>query len=254
MCTLQNAMPSGCSASPGAREPDMGCPALVQQGECWPNIAPCGTTENEMLASVQNLGVAFSQNAWAAAQQEGCLGCPDRYPKWPAKKTYQRLDTPSQFVVGEDPDFAIDETPFLQHNALPFKPPVPDKECTTREFIPHWPQGAPTVPESAAAAVPAHAAAAVPEAAAPAMPVAAAPSMLNSIGNSCRGIAYDLSNWNNLDPDMGTAEKMHHVFLRDNRPMQLLYLAGIALVVAILLYAILQGSSGDDGVFYKKLV
>ena len=139
MCSIQNNNPTGCSASPGAMLPDVGCPALVEQGECWPNQQPCGVSESEMLASVQNLGVAFSQNAWAAAQQEGCLGCPDRYPKWPAKAVRPRLDYPDYDIVGGDPDFAIDETPFLQRYSNPPKISGDTGSCKPSDFLPSWP-------------------------------------------------------------------------------------------------------------------
>ena len=305
MCSINNVSTNGCSATPGSHEKDMGCPELVQQGECWPNTEPCGITESEMLASSQNLGVAFSQNAWAAAQQEGCLGCPDRYPKWPAKKTYARINTPTQIVVGEDPDFAVDETPFIQKYTRPkiLKEAI---KCTTNKFIPTWPDDNPNgyadfsmkipngekrvdfaAPENRAAApaqmtapapaqmtaqapvpmaapvqapmaapvqapmaaqvqVPMAAQVQAPMAAPVQAPMAApkkanAEGLMNSIGNGVRGIGYDLSNWSNIQTkDLNGKSKIHHVFLRDNRFVQIIYLLLISLILSLILYYIFK--------------
>lgn len=294
MCSINNVSTNGCSATPGSHERDMGCPELVQQGECWPNTEPCGVTESEMLAYSENLGVAFSQNAWAAAQQEGCLGCPDRYPKWPAKKTYARINTPTQVVVGEDPDFAVDETPFIQKYTRPkiLKEAI---ACTTNKFIPTWPDDNPngyadfsmkiptgekkvefSVPQDRAPAAAQMTAPAPVQMAAPAPAQMTAPApvqmaapasvqmaarakpegndaegknaegLMNSIGNSVRGIGYDLSNWSNIQTkDLNGKSKIHHVFLRDNRFVQIIYLLLISLILSLILYYIFQEPSAS---------
>ena len=282
-----------------------------------------------MLAYSENLGVAFSQNAWAAAQQEGCLGCPDRYPKWPAKKTYARINTPEQLIIGEDPDFAVDETPFLQKYTRPkiLKQAI---ACTENKFIPSWPDENPNgyaefsmkndprlkkkivsfeeeksaqpprvVPDNTVPALPepqiTQPPRVVPDNTVPALPEpfvaqprgvvpgntvqtlpephlaqqrseaqprseqrvappknlqtaeAASESpgaddpglgtMLSLIGNSCRGIAYDLQNWSNIEAkDLNGKSKWHHVFFRDNRFVEILFMLLISLVLAIILY------------------
>ena len=143
---------NGCTRSPGAprSSPDVGCPALVQQGECWPNTAPCGVREPDLLAKTDLLGVPFSQNAWAAAQQEGCLGCPDRYPKWPPPTILPTLDIPHQTmavsIAEENPNFHLFETPFLQSTVeMGLKQQIPDSLSTIQSWIPSWPE-APQVP------------------------------------------------------------------------------------------------------------
>ena len=269
MCSI-NTSSNGCSATPGSREPELGCPALVQQGECWPNNEPCGTTESEMMASVENLGVAFSQNAWAAAQQEGCLGCPDRYPKWPAKKTWARIDTPQQFVVGQDPDFAIDETPYLQKYS---RPPILTGTKAPGNFIPSWPDSnnigvVPTqqplvelnnstqqiLVEKTQPTQP------LVEKKQPTQPFVEKtiqtrdvepgslkqPGLMKCIGNGCRGIAYDLANWDEL-PTTGVSDKLKHVFLRDDRETLLIYLLLISLGMALILYYLF---GNKDDVYY----
>ena len=266
MCSI-NTSSNGCSATPGSREPELGCPALVQQGECWPNNEPCGTTESEMMASVENLGVAFSQNAWAAAQQEGCLGCPDRYPKWPAKKTWARIDTPQQFVVGQDPDFAIDETPYLQKYS---RPPILTGTKAPGNFIPSWPDPnnvglvekiekpldqqplvekikQPLV-EKIIQPLDQPLGQTTPKTSEEVQDAAELkqPGLLKCIGNGCRGIAYDLANWDEL-PSKGVTDKLKHVFLRDDRETLLIYLLLISLGMALILYYLF---GNKDDVYY----
>lgn len=142
---------NGCTRSPGAPKssPDVGCPALVQQGECWPNTAPCGVREPDLLAKTDLLGVPFSQNAWAAAQQEGCLGCPDRYPKWPPPTLLPKLDIPHQTmaldIVDENPNFHLFETPFLQNSVeMGLTRQDPASSSSINSWVPSWPETPPT--------------------------------------------------------------------------------------------------------------
>ena len=142
---------NGCTRSPGAPKssPDVGCPALVQQGECWPNTAPCGVREPDLLAKTDLLGVPFSQNAWAAAQQEGCLGCPDRYPKWPPPTLLPKLDIPHQTmaldIVDENPNFHLFETPFLQNSVeMGMAKQDPASSSSINSWVPSWPEKPPT--------------------------------------------------------------------------------------------------------------
>ena len=79
MCSV----PPNCSVTPGNVNQSLGCPALIDTAPGWINNSPCGITLDREMVKADNLGTTFSQNAWAAAQEEGCLGCPNRYPSWP---------------------------------------------------------------------------------------------------------------------------------------------------------------------------
>lgn len=110
MCSV----PPACSIAPGAQNQTLGCPSLLQTGPNWTNDVPCGVTLDHAMVKADNLGVTFSQNAWAAAQQEGCLGCPNRYPTWPEPAVRAKLDFPLQAVVGMDPNFGVNDSPYVQ--------------------------------------------------------------------------------------------------------------------------------------------
>ena len=244
-----------CSASPGYEQPNPGCPSLVQQGECWPNIAPCGVTEYEQLVATDNLGVAFSENAWAAAQQEGQYPCPDRYPKWPAPKEYMELDQPQQLVTGMDPDMAIDETPYLPQRVFPlsFNDPTAYADPAAAPALPYMPMP-PGTPSLRASSVnpPSVPPVQMVRFEADANPsIEAEPSMdqhfFPLIGYGLRGIWYHLRHYSQV-PGHSFFSKMHFIFLAENRWKALVFALVSAALLAVVLYLLL--SSG--GPFAKK--
>lgn len=242
-----------CSASPGYEQPNPGCPSLVQQGECWPNIAPCGVTEYEQIVAADNLGVAFSENAWAAAQQEGQYPCPDRYPKWPAPKEYMELDQPEQLVTGMDPDMAIDETPYLQQRVFPltFDDPSAFADPAAAPALPYMP----VAPGSASL----RAGPVNPPSTPPVQMVrfdadtdrAGEPSLdqhfFPLIGYGLRGIWYHLRHFNQVPRDSFFG-KLQFVFLAENRWKALVFALLSTLLLAIVLYLLLA----NGGPFSKK--
>jgi hypothetical protein len=238
-----------CSASPGYEQPNPGCPSLVQQGECWPNIAPCGVTQYEQIVATDNLGVAFSENAWAAAQQEGQYPCPDRYPKWPAPKEYMELDQPQQLVTGMDPDMAIDETPYLQQRVFPvaYNDPAEFADPAAAPALPYMPMppGSPSLRASPVNP--------------PSMPpmqnpvqmvrfeadTTGEPSMdqhfFPLIGYGIRGIWYHLSNYSQVPQD-SFFSKLHFIFLAENRWKAIVFALISAILLALLLYLLLSNN------------
>ena len=74
----------------------------------------CGMNEQQAMANANKVNAAFSQYAWAAAQQEGCLACPQRLPTWPPEFQYPQDSKVPDEVVGVDPNFGITDTPFYQ--------------------------------------------------------------------------------------------------------------------------------------------
>ena len=110
MCSV----PPNCSVTPGNVNQSLGCPALIDTAPGWINNSPCGMTLNREMVKADNLGTTFSQNAWAAAQEEGCLGCPNRYPSWPEPAVRPQLDIPFQAAVGTDPNFAVNDSPYVE--------------------------------------------------------------------------------------------------------------------------------------------
>ena len=109
MCSI----PPNCSVSPGASNGNMGCPGLMATGPNWTNSTPCGINLDQEMVKADNLGTTFSQNAWASAQQEGCLGCPNRYPQWPEPAVRPQLEIPIQATVGNDPNFGVNDAPYV---------------------------------------------------------------------------------------------------------------------------------------------
>lgn len=149
MCSV----PPACSIAPGAQNESLGCPSLLQTGPNWTNNVPCGVTLDHAMVKADNLGTTFSQNAWAAAQQEGCLGCPNRYPTWPEPAVRGRLDIPLQAVVGMDPNFAVNDSPYLQpvsfypdnypgtpNNPMNVPGNNPPVAMHLNKILPHWPE------------------------------------------------------------------------------------------------------------------
>jgi len=149
MCSV----PPACSIAPGAQNQTLGCPSLLQTGPNWTNDVPCGVTLDHAMVKADNLGVSFSQNAWAAAQQEGCLGCPNRYPTWPEPAVRAKLDFPLQAVVGMDPNFGVNDSPYVQplsfypdnypgtpNNPLNVPGNSPPIVMKLEKNLPQWPQ------------------------------------------------------------------------------------------------------------------
>ena len=260
MCSV----PPSCSRSPGAQSENLGCPSLVQQGQCWPNQAPCGIDLPQEMVRADNLGVTFSQNAWAAAQQEGCLGCPDRYPTWPSPAVYPKLDIEYQATVGEDPNFAVSDSSYLEPLAQgPMPGPNnpgndpgnnPPVVYTQRKVLPAWPSGAPggpsqlpkmpQMPHSAPQMAPMSFSA--PEMAQAPEPHVSKKSsqahLFSHMGNALRGIFYDLRHWNESHPDVPSNFWSHlsWVFFRDHRGRYLFYLLVLSLVVATAIWYIVR--------------
>ena len=258
MCSV----PPSCSRSPGAQSENLGCPSLVQQGQCWPNQAPCGIDLPQEMVRADNLGVTFSQNAWAAAQQEGCLGCPDRYPTWPSPAVYPKLDIKFQATVGEDPNFAISDTSYLEPMAQDPGPSPnnpgndpgnnPPVVYTKRKVLPGWPQEPLAMPQGPVAQGPVAQGPVAQGPMASTAPLTETPLELRPIhnksqahvfshmGNALRGIFYDLRNWNESHPDVpgNFWSHLYWVFARDHRGRYLFYLAMSLLVASAIWYIV----------------
>jgi hypothetical protein len=76
-----------------------------------PECGPFGITLSQELGRMQNSNVSFSEQAWQAARQEGCIACPGRtLPSWPPPNSqflYPTLQKEKQTVLGAtqyDPD------------------------------------------------------------------------------------------------------------------------------------------------------
>ena len=151
MCSV----PPNCSVTPGNVNQSLGCPALIDTAPGWINNSPCGITLNREMVKADNLGTTFSQNAWAAAQEEGCLGCPNRYPSWPEPAVRPQLDIPFQATVGTDPNFAVNDAPYVEPlsfypdnypsspnnpRGVPGNNPPVVMERNPGTVLPHWPQ------------------------------------------------------------------------------------------------------------------
>ena len=237
-----------CSASPGYQEPNSGCPSLVQQGECWPAIAPCGMSQSEQIVAADNLGVAFSENAWAAAQQEGTpYPCPDVYPRWPAPGMYQQLDTPDQMVVGMDPDMAIDNTPYLQQRVMPitFNDPAAFADPAAYPTLPTLPK-LPSLPASPKAPAVTRGAPGPPTAGVRPLSMADQPSFdrhfFPLIGYGLRGIWYHLRHFTEIPHD-SFFDKLKFALFEEDRWMALAFTFIGALVLGTIFYLLLGGTT-----------
>lgn len=246
MCSV----PPACSIAPGAQNQTLGCPSLLQTGPNWTNDVPCGVTLDHAMVKADNLGVTFSQNAWAAAQQEGCLGCPNRYPTWPEPAVRAKLEFPLQAVVGMDPNFGVNDSPYVQplsfypdnypgtpNNPMNVPGNSPPIVMQLEKNLPQWPQSFNATGEN-------HSAGTMPAGTMPAgtMPTGPVGPMVSQgvlqgadnfanirnhnndddgdtdpvsrffehIGNTIRGIFYDFSHWNSKHPDVPTGF-WHHL-------------------------------------------
>ena len=257
-----------CSASPGYDQPNPGCPSLVQQGECWPNVAPCGVTQFEQIVNTDTLGVAFSENAWATAQQEGCLGCPQRYvdpmarqfPQWPEPAIYQQLDTPSQLITGSDPDMAIDETPYLQDRVMAHVYDNPAEFADPHAFpvmpsLPSLPSlpSPPLLPEVPSAPMPIEATPEVRTAAEQNASITSPEHALPFVGYGLRGIAYHLSHFSQVPRDSFLG-KVQFVFLDEDRWKALVGFLAIVLGGALVLWAMFPSGAARATNPYMRIV
>ena len=101
----------------------------------------CGITVDEQLARNATLNSSFSQRAWEAAKQEGCLACPNRpRPKWPPNYIYPTSDgrhvedpvVGADACVGTDNDSTQGAAYFQRpQSILPFPPPAPFQGAPT---------------------------------------------------------------------------------------------------------------------------
>ena len=185
----------------------------------------CGMNEQQAMANANKVNAAFSQYAWAAAQQEGCLACPQRLPTWPPEFQYPQDSKVPDEVVGVDPNFGITDTPFYQ-------PPI----AVTQPVTVPPPPGAATGYNTALAGV---------------QPTA--PSSLGLKGvtlknwfpltsQALKGLAYDLKNWKHLQPPAGQT-KLGYSMMRDDRMLFIGLTVTFSVVTLAIIIAVIVAAS-----------
>ena len=288
MCSI----PPNCSVSPGASNGNMGCPGLMATGPNWTNSTPCGINLDQEMVKADNLGTTFSQNAWASAQQEGCLGCPNRYPQWPEPAVRPQLEIPIQATVGNDPNFGVNDAPYVQplsfypdnYPGTPNNPrgvPGNSPPVVMREekIMPSWPsidaqeesvilllaqqqqaqqqQAQQQQAQQQAQQRQMQAAEGQEPSDGGEMQDADSNSVMmlfRHIGNAIRGIIYDLSNWNTKHPEVPTEFWSHlqWVFGRDDRSKYILYLILMSIVVYFFVWYIMLRKKSKKIIYYKE--
>ena len=106
----------------------------------YDQCGPCGLSVDQAMGNMARANAAFSNFAWEAAKQEGCLLCPgQKLPTWPPRFTYPQQDKrDSSIMLGACPQGeSMTSRAYTLKAAQILDAPFPDPTCRGSCGQPH---------------------------------------------------------------------------------------------------------------------